>query len=64
MAKLAIEINSKRKEMIHLGLHKGLSAEETVRCSQELDELLNLYQEEKEREKNKKIWFTDYLFRV
>jgi hypothetical protein len=36
-------INEKRAEMIELGMVKGLSSEETVLCSQELDRLLNDY---------------------
>jgi hypothetical protein len=36
-------INEKRAEMIELGMAKGLSSEETVLCSQELDRLLNDY---------------------
>jgi hypothetical protein len=36
-------INEKREEMIHIGMAKGLSCEETVLCSQELDKLLNDY---------------------
>ncbi|WP_246942061.1 Spo0E family sporulation regulatory protein-aspartic acid phosphatase [Bacillus pinisoli] len=40
---LAEAIQVKRDEMIHIGITKGLRNEETIRCSQELDELLNLY---------------------
>jgi hypothetical protein len=36
-------INEKRTEMIKIGMTKGLSSEETVVCSQELDRLLNDY---------------------
>ncbi len=36
-------INEKRAEMIKIGMTKGLSSEETVVCSQELDRLLNDY---------------------
>jgi hypothetical protein len=36
-------INEKRAEMIEIGMAKGLSSEETVVCSQELDRLLNDY---------------------
>lgn len=36
-------INEKRAEMIEIGMEKGLSSEETVLCSQELDRLLNDY---------------------
>jgi hypothetical protein len=34
-------INEKRAKMIELGMEKGLSCEETIVCSQELDKLLN-----------------------
>lgn len=37
-------INKKREEMIKTGLEKGLLCEETIHCSQELDKLLNCYQ--------------------
>ncbi|MBM7661314.1 hypothetical protein JOC85_002086 [Bacillus mesophilus] len=40
---LAEAIQVKRDEMIQIGLSKGLRNEETVRCSQELDRLLNMY---------------------
>jgi hypothetical protein len=45
MRKVDLEeaINEKRAEMIQLGMAKGLSSEETVVCSQELDRLLNDY---------------------
>lgn len=36
-------INEKRAEMIEIGMAKGLSCEETIVCSQELDRLLNEY---------------------
>lgn len=36
-------ISKKRDEMIKLGMGKGLQCEETINCSQELDELLNDY---------------------
>jgi len=35
-------IEEKRQEMIELALLYGLTAQETVRCSQELDQLLNI----------------------
>ncbi|WP_173916721.1 aspartyl-phosphate phosphatase Spo0E family protein [Halobacillus sp. Marseille-Q1614] len=34
-------IRNKRKEMIELGLKYGFTDKRTVRCSQQLDELLN-----------------------
>jgi stage 0 sporulation regulatory protein len=41
MLEMAIEL--KRKKMIDLALKHGYTAKETVKCSQELDMLLNLY---------------------
>ncbi|WP_456278605.1 Spo0E family sporulation regulatory protein-aspartic acid phosphatase [Bacillus sp. AK128] len=41
--KLVEAIQVKREEMIRIGIAKGLRAEETIRCSQELDRLLNVY---------------------
>jgi Spo0E like sporulation regulatory protein len=45
MKKVELEeaINEKRAEMIEIGMAKGLSCEETIVCSQELDRLLNEY---------------------
>jgi hypothetical protein len=37
-------IREKRKQMIELGLNKGLSHKDTIQCSQSLDGLLTLYQ--------------------
>lgn len=36
-------INKKRDQMIELGVTKGLNDEETIKCSQSLDVLLNIY---------------------
>lgn len=36
-------ISKKRVEMIQIGKTKGLLSEETINCSQELDNLLNEY---------------------
>jgi stage 0 sporulation regulatory protein len=41
LRKLQQEIANKRNEMVQLGMSKGLSHPETVKVSQELDELLN-----------------------
>ena len=38
------KINQKRSEMISLGETVGLSATETIECSQQLDQLLNQYE--------------------
>lgn len=43
MSDLTEKIQQKRKEMIELGMKKGFTAEETVKCSQELDAFLNEY---------------------
>ncbi|RBW68118.1 aspartyl-phosphate phosphatase Spo0E family protein [Bacillus taeanensis] len=37
-------IADKRKEMIDIAMRKGFACTETVRCSQELDGLLNVYE--------------------
>jgi stage 0 sporulation regulatory protein len=36
-------MNEKKSEMIKIGMEKGFSHEETIQCSQELDELINEY---------------------
>ncbi|MCA1059394.1 aspartyl-phosphate phosphatase Spo0E family protein [Rossellomorea aquimaris] len=41
---LLLRINQKRSEMISLGENLGLCAEETIKCSQQLDQLLNDYE--------------------
>ncbi|WP_078381480.1 aspartyl-phosphate phosphatase Spo0E family protein [Sutcliffiella halmapala] len=38
---LAFKIEMKRNQMIHYAKEYGFTASETVRCSQELDALLN-----------------------
>ncbi|MFC4323778.1 aspartyl-phosphate phosphatase Spo0E family protein [Litchfieldia salsa] len=40
---LLYQINHKRIEMITIGIEKGLLSEETIKSSQELDYLLNVY---------------------
>ncbi len=37
-------IKRKQEEMIEIGTEKGISHEETLQCSQELDHLLTSYQ--------------------
>lgn len=44
LADLEEAINEKRDEMIRVGMTKGLSSDETIYCSQELDRLLNDYE--------------------
>ncbi|WP_240794215.1 aspartyl-phosphate phosphatase Spo0E family protein [Bacillus sp. BHET2] len=41
---LSMRINQKRSEMISLGESLGLCAAETIKCSQQLDQLLNDYE--------------------
>ncbi len=41
LKKLQVAVEAKRKEMVTIGMSKGLSHPDTVRVSQELDELLN-----------------------
>ncbi|MDX8342869.1 aspartyl-phosphate phosphatase Spo0E family protein [Rossellomorea sp. YZS02] len=41
---LLMRISQKRSEMISLGGSLGLCAEETIKCSQQLDQLLNDYE--------------------
>jgi hypothetical protein len=40
---LVMVISEKKVEMIKIGMEKGLLSEETIKCSQELDKLLNEY---------------------
>ncbi|AUJ25357.1 aspartyl-phosphate phosphatase Spo0E family protein [Virgibacillus dokdonensis] len=42
-SRLAASIHDKKKEMITLGLKYGLTDRRTVKCSQQLDKLLNLH---------------------
>ncbi|WP_246941602.1 aspartyl-phosphate phosphatase Spo0E family protein [Bacillus pinisoli] len=42
--KLIQEIEKKRAEMTQLGVEKGLTNDETIQSSQQLDQLLNLLQ--------------------
>ncbi|MCA1056649.1 aspartyl-phosphate phosphatase Spo0E family protein [Rossellomorea aquimaris] len=42
---LLVKISQKRAEMISLGERLGLGAIETIECSQQLDELLNQYED-------------------
>lgn len=43
--KLLKDINAKRQVMIKIGIIKGMTSNEAIKCSQELDYLLNLYME-------------------
>lgn len=46
MSKLQQEIEAKRAQMIEAGMELGFTHEKTVALSQELDKLLNKYQQE------------------
>ena len=41
---ILIEIQQKRKDMIDLVNQKGISSDDTIKCSQELDQLIYQYQ--------------------
>ncbi|MFC7370191.1 aspartyl-phosphate phosphatase Spo0E family protein [Fictibacillus iocasae] len=43
-ADLQKDIGMKKSELLKLAALSGFTSNETVRCSQELDQLLNLYQ--------------------
>jgi hypothetical protein len=47
------EIDRKREAMITTALATGFTSEETITCSQELDVLINLYQQQVIHEKKK-----------
>ncbi|WP_174616051.1 aspartyl-phosphate phosphatase Spo0E family protein [Virgibacillus ihumii] len=40
---LSTAVSAKKQEMIELGLKYGLTDERTIKCSQQLDVLLNIY---------------------
>ncbi|WP_071394975.1 aspartyl-phosphate phosphatase Spo0E family protein [Bacillus tuaregi] len=41
-------INIKRKNLIEIGMKKGLTDLETVKCSQELDDMINSFYRKQE----------------
>lgn len=43
-SKLELEISILRQKMIDTGQMKGLNHLDTIKCSQELDKILNIYQ--------------------
>jgi hypothetical protein len=49
------EIDEKREIMISTALATGFTSKETVTCSQELDVLINRYQEQISRDKKKGV---------
>lgn len=48
---LLLEIQEKRAQMIHTAEEKGMVNEDTIKISQELDDLIFLYQKRLKREK-------------
>lgn len=50
---LSLEIELKRNEMIQNGLTNGFTDKETIKLSQELDELLNLSIQDREIQNKK-----------
>ncbi|WP_163536655.1 aspartyl-phosphate phosphatase Spo0E family protein [Gracilibacillus sp. YIM 98692] len=49
---LMIKIEQLRKEMTDVALEKGMTSEESLHISQELDDLLNVYQQYKQEKGN------------
>ena len=49
--------------MVQLGEEKGLTNEETVTCSQELDQLLLVYQKKRLKEEEEKTSFATLISR-
>lgn len=41
---LVIQIERKKVELLHIANKHGLSSNQTIKCSQDLDKLLNKYQ--------------------
>lgn len=60
MDELVIEIDEKRNKMIAIAMDSGLNSKETIKCSQELDSLLNQY--ERIKMVNQKDPFFSYNF--
>jgi stage 0 sporulation regulatory protein len=60
------EIQKKRELMIDLALEKGLKSDDTIKCSQELDQLIYQYQvffrqkQQKREAKKRKMEFIFY----
>lgn len=61
--RLLVEIVLKRQKMVQLGEEKGLTNEETVTCSQELDQLLLVYQKQRLKEEEEKTSFATLISR-
>ncbi|MEK3855360.1 aspartyl-phosphate phosphatase Spo0E family protein [Cytobacillus sp. FSL H8-0458] len=62
---LLTEIQLKREKMIETARKKGMASQETVRCSQELDQLIFEYQcfikREKEQKKSMRVSFRQMI---
>ncbi len=62
---LLTEIQQKREKMIETAKKNGMASQETVRCSQELDQLIFEYQcvikREKEQKKRMRISFREMI---
>jgi len=60
------EINSKRDEMIKAGMNYGFTNEKTIKCSQELDQLIFEYQQASQQSyfEDVKMVFQKILFRL
>ncbi|MGN7174681.1 transcriptional regulator [Paenibacillus sp. FSL R5-0490] len=62
---LLIEIQQKREKMIETARRNGMASQETVRCSQELDQLIFEYQcfikREKEQKKRMRVSFRQMI---
>jgi stage 0 sporulation regulatory protein len=55
---LLIEIVQKRQKMMTIAEEKGFTSIETIKCSQELDELLNIYQQLLAKKEKQKGFFS------
>ncbi|MBG9450062.1 aspartyl-phosphate phosphatase Spo0E family protein [Cytobacillus firmus] len=62
---LLTEIQQKREKMIETARRNGMASQETVRCSQELDQLIFEYQcfikREKEQKKSMRVSFREMI---
>ncbi|TYR79812.1 aspartyl-phosphate phosphatase Spo0E family protein [Priestia megaterium] len=60
---LLVQIVQKRQKMVEVAEETGLTSEDTVTCSQELDQLLTLYQQQLLREEENKTRLTTVIGR-
>ena len=61
--RLLVEIVQKRQKMVQLGEEKGLTNEETVTSSKELDQLLLVYQQQLLKEDEEMTSFATLISR-